>query len=131
LGILFIKLYNFLLLGLFGGAYADYGIFALHVAGLSSIAGGNNFLSSFKQDFRIPRLIVNDVLEFGWILIPVIILYSIAIYNTNIRLVITSADVLHSWSLPSWGTLLWSMYPTLSTLLLIGSITAIYINNGL
>lgn len=142
-------------------------------------------LKSFKTKYYIPRLYFNDILEFGWVLIPVVILYSIAIYSidlmyamdevydpeltigitgyqwywgynypeygvnvesrissvsdvaalirkypanlnislpieiklrnievdeaflvpldTNIRIVVTSADVIHSWVIPSWG----------------------------
>ena len=144
------------------------------------------FIVSFlikKGDFFMPRLYINDLLEFGWVLVPVIILYSIAIYSidimymmdeiycpdvslnitgyqwywgysypdfnvdfesrimpivelvkrisefspiidstasiklsnletdlpclipvdTNLRLLVTSADVIHSWAMPSWG----------------------------
>lgn len=41
-------------------------------------------LTSFNFNYRIPRLYINDTLEFGWIFIPVIILYSIAIYSIDL-----------------------------------------------
>lgn len=130
---------------------------------------------------RLPRLHINDVLEFSWILLPILILYYIALYSieimyafdefyspeltlsvvgyqwywtyhlpdfdvniesrmadvidvvsalpssslpsnlgikmsnlevdnecilptdTNIRILVTAADVIHSWTIPSWG----------------------------
>lgn len=86
------------------GASVDIAIFSLHIAGISSLLGAINFISTILN-MRLPGLLLHNMTLFPWTILvtALLLLLSLPILAVAITLILTDRNINTSFYEPSTG----------------------------